>query len=64
MEVKKRTIIPLIITVILLASFIGIWMYISNNDYVFKVNGPKITMSEFNPYLVLQKKMMVLLSIM
>jgi len=58
MGAKKRVIIPLFVTVLLLAVFIGVWMYILQNDYVFKINGQKVTMNEFNPYLVLQKKLM------
>jgi len=58
MSAKKRVIIPLFVTVLLLAVFVGVWMYILQNDYVFKINGQKVTMNEFNPYLVLQKKLM------
>lgn len=58
MGAKKRVIIPLFVTVFLLAVFVGVWMYILQNDYVFKINGEKVTMNEFNPYLVLQKKIM------
>lgn len=58
MSAKKRVIIPLFVTVLLLAAFVGVWMYILQNDYVFKINGQKVTMNEFNPYLVLQKKIM------
>lgn len=58
MSAKKRVIIPLVVTILLLAAFVGVWMYILQNDYVFKINGQKVTMNEFNPYLVLQKKIM------
>lgn len=58
MKLKKGIIIPLIITIILLIGFsIGYW-YIYRNDYVFKLNGEKITMLEFNTYLNLQKSTM------
>lgn len=58
MGVKRKVIIPLAITVILLVAFIGAWACISQNDYVLKVNGQKVTMNDFNPYFVLQKKSM------
>lgn len=58
MKSKKGVIIPLIITIILLAAVaVGYW-YIYDNDYVLKINGQKITMIEFNTYLTLQKKTM------
>lgn len=58
MKSKKGIIIPLVITIILLIGLgIGYW-YIYGNDYVFKINGEKITMIEFNAYLNAQKKIM------
>ncbi len=58
MATKKRVIIPIAITIVLVAAFIGVWMYISQNDYVLKINGQKVTMNEFNTYLILQKELM------
>ncbi len=57
---KKKVIIPLIITLVLLIAFIAAWVGISQNDYVFKINGQKIAMNEFSPYLKIQKKTMEL----
>lgn len=58
MRTKRRVIIPLVITLILLIAFVAAWASISKNDYVFKINGQKISMNEFSPYLTLQKKSM------
>ena len=58
MSAKKRVMIPLFITVLLLAALVVGWRYILQNNYVFKINGEKVTMNEFSPYLVLQKKIM------
>jgi len=58
MGTKKKVFIPLAITIILLIAFVAAWAGISQNDYVFKINGQKISMNEFNPYLTLQKKTM------
>lgn len=58
MKSKKGIIIPLVITIILLIGLgVGYW-YIYGNDYVFKINGEKITMLEFNTYLKAQKAIM------
>ena len=58
MKSKKGIIIPLVITIILLIGLgVGYW-YIYGNDYVFKINGEKITMLEFNTYLKAQKALM------
>jgi len=46
------------ITAILLIAFVAAWAGISQNDYVFKINGQKISMNEFSPYLKIQKKTM------
>jgi len=58
MGTKRKVFIPLAITIILLIAFVVAWACISQNDYVFKINGQKISMNEFNPYLILQKKSM------
>lgn len=58
MKVTKKILIPILVTLILLGGFLLTLRYISKNDYVFKVNGEKITMSEFNSYLTLQKNIM------
>jgi len=56
MGAKRRIFIPLAITIILLIAFVAAWAGISQNDYVFKINGQKISMTEFSPYLTLQKR--------
>ena len=58
MGTKRKIFIPLLITVILLAAFVFAWTCISQNDYVLKINDQKISMSEFEPYLILQKASM------
>jgi len=58
MGTKRKIFIPLVITIILLAGFVFAWTCISQNDYVLKINGQKISMNEFTPYLTLQKKSM------
>ena len=58
MGTKRKVFIPLAITVILLIAFVAAWAGISQNDYVFKINGQKISMNEFNPYFILQNKSM------
>lgn len=58
MAAKKRVIIPIAITIVAISIFIGVWLYISQNNYVFKINGQKITMNEYSTYLTLQKKQM------
>ena len=55
---KRKVFIPLAITLVLLIGFIIAWASISKNDYVLKINGQKISMSEFNSYLALQKNSM------
>lgn len=58
MKTKRKVIIPLVITIVLLIAFVVAWAGISRNDYVLKINGQKISMNEFNSYLMLQKKIM------
>lgn len=58
MGAKRKIFIPLAITVILLIAFVAAWAGISQNDYVFKINGQKVSMNEFSPYLKIQKKTM------
>ena len=58
MGTKRKVIIPLAITLILLIAFVAAWAGISKNDYVFKINGQKISMNEFSPYFTLQKDSM------
>lgn len=58
MRASKKILIPILATLLLLGGFLWTLRYISQNDYIFKVNGQKVTMSEFNPYFVLQKKNM------
>lgn len=58
MGTKKKVFIPLAVTIILVLGFVIAWTYISRNDYVIKVNGQKIAMNEFEPYLKIQKKAM------
>ena len=58
MGTKRKIFIPLLITLILLIAFVFAWTCISQNDYVLKINEQKISMSEFSPYLILQKASM------
>lgn len=55
MGTKRKIFIPLIITVVSLVAFVFAWTCISRNDYVLKINNQKISMSEFVPYLIIQK---------
>lgn len=58
MRNKRKIFIPLGVTLILLVAFVAAWAGISQNDYVLKINGQKISMNEFNSYLKIQKKFM------
>lgn len=58
MGTKRKVFIPLAITIILLAAFAGAWYWMSRNDYVLKVNGQKVSMTEFTTYFKLQKNSM------
>lgn len=58
MGTKRKIFIPLAVTVILLIAFVFAWTCISRNDYVLKINNQKISMSEFSPYLIIQKMSM------
>ena len=55
MGTKRKIFIPLLITIILLVAFVFAWTCISQNDYVLKINDQKVSMSEFSPYLTIQK---------